>query len=173
MFKKPFKVQSKTPLSRKDKQKLQKLILETFPILANHEDILPLLLPKSSTKTNSNEIYLTKISGTNTLIYSQDKEPLFFDVDGKKKIWPTIFALWKAPFLLEPVPIKEPVFEFLQKGAGTQSICASHILIHLLQILCYPAVPLSQSISTLPKETPDVSQYRNQTRDLSRSAPWK
>jgi predicted ribosome-associated RNA-binding protein Tma20 len=51
------------------------------------------------------------------LLLAEGDIPLFFDVDGRNILYPTIFTLWKFPSLLPHVKIPSPVSSFLLRGA--------------------------------------------------------
>jgi predicted ribosome-associated RNA-binding protein Tma20 len=42
---------------------------------------------------------------------------LFYDLDGRNNIFPTLYFLWKFPTAINCFIIHEPVSEFVMKGA--------------------------------------------------------
>lgn len=114
MFKKTFKAQSTNKLKTSDKKKLRDTVKRVFPALK--EDDLELLLPLKG------DVCVSKISGTHTLIYSLDGEPLFIDTTGRNSLFPTVMALWRMPHMLPTITIYPPVFKYILSGAGANSI---------------------------------------------------
>jgi hypothetical protein len=67
-----------------EKRKLKEKLLIAFPALTSES--LDLLLP------NKEDIHETKVTGSRTVIYSKNEEPLFLDLEGRgdsKNFFPT------------------------------------------------------------------------------------
>jgi len=88
MWKKSFKTQKSNLIKSSDKRKLKEKLLSTFPGLSK-ESLDELI-------SNKEDIYQLKINGSRTTIYTnKDNEPLFFDLDGRERYFPTgTLTLW-------------------------------------------------------------------------------
>ena len=114
MFVKPFRVKSSSQMKGSDKKKLKANLLKRFSNL--QEDVLDQMLPQKEDMT------LTKIytfGGDSVLVYCLGKEPLFFEQDKQKLLFPTVYALWRCPGLLGNFVFTTmaPVVSKLQNGA--------------------------------------------------------
>lgn len=81
MFKKPFKTKS-TIVKTSDRKKLKEAILRAYPALSS--EALDSVLPSKGDSVTS-----AKITGTYTIIYYVDNDPMFFDIDSRNTILPT------------------------------------------------------------------------------------
>lgn len=84
MWKKPFKPGKSNLIKSSEKRKLKEKLLSAFPDLSS--DALDQLLP------NKEDVHETKVSGSRTILYSKNDEPLFFDLEGRgepKNFFPT------------------------------------------------------------------------------------
>ncbi|KAL8225868.1 hypothetical protein R6Q57_018425 [Mikania cordata] len=99
MFKKSLEAKSQQRLSGADRKKLKRTIKERFPNASDTD--LDILIP------NKVEIAVSK-QPNRAVIYSLEGGlPMFFDVDGRgKTIFPTVYALWKVPYLLPAFILK-------------------------------------------------------------------
>ncbi|CAO2834422.1 unnamed protein product [Amaranthus hypochondriacus] len=99
MFKKAVEAKSLQRLSGADKKKLRRCVKDKFP-RASDADIDTLLPPKG-------EITVAKFQNR-VLVYGVEGGfPMFFDTDGRgSDIYPTVYALWKAPELLPAFILK-------------------------------------------------------------------
>ena len=99
MFRKPLPTTGAHKLGGSDEKKLCKQIVAAFPC-ATEEDAME-LVPKKS------ELSLQKLAApSRTQIYVGDGQPVFYDASGKGDLFPTVFALWRAPGILgEPVSV--------------------------------------------------------------------
>eukprot|EP00667_Euglena_gracilis_P003909 EG_transcript_3923 len=104
MFKKPFKAAFQV-LKGKDVKALRKAAQEQFPALQD-EALLQLLLPAKE------DVTLHKVDA-HLLYYSVGGVPLFFDISGRLDLFPTVYAMWKAPQLCPALYVGSPVSGFL------------------------------------------------------------
>ena len=112
MFRKPLPTTGAHKLGGSDEKKLRKQIVAAFPCAS--EDDAMALVPKKA------ELSLQKLAApSRTQIYVGDGQPVFYDTSGKGDLFPTVFALWRAPGMLgEPVSVVgAPVSKFLISGA--------------------------------------------------------
>ena len=112
MFRKPLPTTGAHKLGGSDEKKLRKQIVAAFPCAG--EDDAMALVPKKA------ELSLQKLAApSRTQIYVGDGQPVFYDTSGKGDLFPTVFALWRAPGMLgEPVSVVgAPVSKFLISGA--------------------------------------------------------
>ena len=112
MFRKPLPTTGAHKLGGSDEKKLRKQIVAAFPCAG--EDDAMALVPKKA------ELSLQKLAApSRTQIYVGDGQPVFYDTSGKGDLFPTVFALWRAPGMLgEPVSVLgAPVSKFLISGA--------------------------------------------------------
>ncbi|KNA13329.1 hypothetical protein SOVF_116050 isoform A [Spinacia oleracea] len=111
MFKKAVEAKSLQRLSGADKKKLRRSVKEKFS-RASDTDVDILLPPKG-------EITVAKFQNR-VLVYGVEGGfPMFFDTDGRgSDIYPTVYALWKAPELLPAFWLKGgEVSRFIIGGA--------------------------------------------------------
>ncbi|KAJ7982579.1 eukaryotic translation initiation factor 2D [Quillaja saponaria] len=111
MFKKAVEAKSHQRLSGADRKKLKRTIKDRFP-RASDSDI-DALLPLKTEMTVSkyqNRVHVYGVEGG---------FPMFFDIDGRgSEIYPTVYALWKAPELLPAFMLKGgEVSRFIIGGA--------------------------------------------------------
>ena len=99
MFRKPLPTTGAHKLGGSDEKKLRKQIVAAFPCAS--EDDAMALVPKKA------ELSLQKLAApSRTQIYVGDGQPVFYDTSGKGDLFPTVFALWRAPGMLgEPVSV--------------------------------------------------------------------
>ncbi|XP_002742065.2 eukaryotic translation initiation factor 2D-like [Saccoglossus kowalevskii] len=110
MFHKPFRVRSNTTIKGSDRRKLRSEVRNQFPRLA--EDDLNVVVP------NKDEMTVMKIyshAGDNVIVYCLHKNPIFFEVE--KKLFPTVYTVWKYPTLVPVFTTWENVFRNLSGGA--------------------------------------------------------
>ena len=92
MFAKPFRVKSSSQMKGSDKKKLKAELKKKFPGL--NDDDLSNLLP------NKDEVVISKIythAGDSLLVYYHQKAPIFFELEKDKLVFPTVYALWRFP----------------------------------------------------------------------------
>ena len=108
MFKKGFKTSTNNKLSGKAQNALkQALLLQYDP---------PVLTKLFS---DNKHIHTTKISGTKTIFYLVDNDPVFVQPDVALNFYfPTIFALYRYPSLLPPIIMKQGVEKYILNGAN-------------------------------------------------------
>ena len=97
MFIKPFRVKSHTQMKGSDKKKFKSQVKTQFSTPDCDASIIDSLLPTKEEAT------ITKIythNGDSVLVYSVGKDPLFFEIDKQKVLYPTVYTLWKYPELL-------------------------------------------------------------------------
>ncbi|XP_029011212.1 eukaryotic translation initiation factor 2D isoform X2 [Betta splendens] len=110
MFAKPFRVKSNTVIKGSDRRKLKGDISAAFPSLSAEE--LSELVP------NKEELNIVKIyahKGDAVTLYALHKTPLFFEVE--KRLYPTVYVLWRYPALLPAFTTWKPVLQKLIGGA--------------------------------------------------------
>ena len=108
MFKKPGDLQerSKTLLKNKDVRSLKETITKNMSNIDTTELI----------GNGKGSVTLTKLADR-TLLYSVNDVVLFFDVNARNQIYPTIFTLSKYPSALRQIIIHSPVSSFILRGA--------------------------------------------------------
>ncbi|KAK8399414.1 hypothetical protein O3P69_003484 [Scylla paramamosain] len=112
MFVKPFRIKSQTQLKGSDRKKLRVELGEAFPSLT--ADDLTILVP------NKEDVVLIRMycyKGESVLVYQVQKEPLFFVLEKEKKMYPTVYLLWRHPDLLHTFTTHPPVIGVLAGGA--------------------------------------------------------
>ena len=80
-----------------DKKKFKSQVKTQFSTPDCDSSIIDSLLPAKEEAT------ITKIythNGDSVLVYSVGKDPLFFEIDKQKVLYPTVYTLWKYPELL-------------------------------------------------------------------------
>lgn len=110
MFVKPFRIKSQTQLKGSDRKKLRVELSEAFPSLT--PDDLAALVP------NKEDVVVIRMycyKGESVLVYQVQKEPLFFVLE--KKMYPTVYLLWRHPNLLHTFTTHPPVISVLAGGA--------------------------------------------------------
>uniref|UniRef100_H3DKM1 Eukaryotic translation initiation factor 2D n=1 Tax=Tetraodon nigroviridis TaxID=99883 RepID=H3DKM1_TETNG len=110
MFVRPFRVKSNTGIKGSDRRKLKADIAAAFPSLGAED--LSELVP------NKEEINVVKIyahKGEAVTVYVLHKNPLFFELE--KRLYPTVYALWRYPALLPVFRTWPPVIQKLIGGA--------------------------------------------------------
>uniref|UniRef100_A0A8C7Z8U6 Eukaryotic translation initiation factor 2D n=1 Tax=Oryzias sinensis TaxID=183150 RepID=A0A8C7Z8U6_9TELE len=110
MFSKPFRVKSNIVIKGSDRRKLKADLLSAFPSLSP-EDISELLPNKE--ELNVVKIYAHK--GEAVTLYVLQKNPLLFELD--KRLYPTVYLLWRYPALLPVFQTWPPVLQKLIGGA--------------------------------------------------------
>ena len=78
-----------------DKKKFKANVKKTF---VQDDEVLDQLLPVKEEMTQC-KIYT--FSGESVLVYFVGKDPLFFELDKQKTLFPTVYMLWKCPQLME------------------------------------------------------------------------
>ena len=97
MFIKPFRVKSNSQMKGSDKKKFKARIVAQFMLPECDRNTLDCLVPAKE------DASLTKIytySGESVIVYLVGKDPIFFEIDKQKILFPTVYALWKCPNLL-------------------------------------------------------------------------
>lgn len=110
MFAKPFRVKSNTVIKGSDRRKLKADISAAFPVLTADE--LSELVPNKE-ELNVVKIYAHK--GDAVTLYVLNKNPIFFEVE--KRLFPTVYVLWRCPALLPGFTTWPPVLQKLSGGA--------------------------------------------------------
>uniref|UniRef100_A0A3P8SVB3 Eukaryotic translation initiation factor 2D n=1 Tax=Amphiprion percula TaxID=161767 RepID=A0A3P8SVB3_AMPPE len=110
MFAKAFRVKSNTVIKGSDRRKLKADISAAFPSLSADE--LSELIPNKE-ELNVVKIYAHK--GEAVTVYVLHKNPLFFELE--KRLYPTVYVLWRYPNLLPTFRTWPPVLEKLIGGA--------------------------------------------------------
>lgn len=110
MFARAFRVKSNTAIKGSDRRKLKADIAAAFPSLSADE--LTELVPNKE-ELNVVKIYAHK--GDAVTLYVLHKNPLFFELE--KRIYPTVYALWRFPALLPAFRTWPPVLQKLIGGA--------------------------------------------------------
>uniref|UniRef100_A0A8C5N9W2 Eukaryotic translation initiation factor 2D n=1 Tax=Gouania willdenowi TaxID=441366 RepID=A0A8C5N9W2_GOUWI len=110
MFAKAFRVKSNTAIKGSDRRKLKSDLLAAFPSLS--ADDLSELVPNKE-ELNVVKIYAHK--GEAVTLYVVHKNPLFFEVE--KRLYPTVYVLWRCPALLPTFTTWPPVLQKLIGGA--------------------------------------------------------
>nr|XP_046253557.1 eukaryotic translation initiation factor 2D isoform X2 [Scatophagus argus] len=110
MFARPFRVKSNTAIKGSDRKKLKADISTIFPSLSADE--LSELVPNKE-ELNVVKIYAHK--GDAVTLYVLNKNPLFFELE--KRLYPTVYVLWRYPGLLPTFRTWPPVLQKLIGGA--------------------------------------------------------
>ncbi|XP_054465568.1 eukaryotic translation initiation factor 2D [Anoplopoma fimbria] len=110
MFARPFRVKSNTAIKGSDRRKLKAEISAAFPSLSAVQ--LSELIPNKE-ELNVVKIYVHK--GDSVTLYVLHKNPLFFEVE--KRLYPTVYVLWRYPALLPTFRTWPPVLQKLIGGA--------------------------------------------------------
>jgi hypothetical protein len=78
MWKKPWKAHKQNLIKTSDKRRFKEKIAELFPKISKEH--LDLIIPPKG------QITTIKVGGdSRTVIYCLDKDPIFFDIDGREK----------------------------------------------------------------------------------------
>uniref|UniRef100_A0AAQ4NUA0 Eukaryotic translation initiation factor 2D n=1 Tax=Gasterosteus aculeatus aculeatus TaxID=481459 RepID=A0AAQ4NUA0_GASAC len=110
MFARQFRVKSNTAIKGSDRRKLKADVSAAFPSLTADE--LCELIPNKE-ELNVVKIYAHK--GDAVTLYVLHKNPLFFELE--KRLYPTVYVLWRHPALLPTFRTWPPVLEKLIGGA--------------------------------------------------------
>lgn len=110
MFAKPFRVKSNTVIKGSDRRKLKTDIAAAFPVLSADE--LSELVPNKE-ELNVVKIYAHK--GDAVTLYVLNKNPFFFELE--KRLYPTVYVLWRFPALCPVFTTWPPVLQKLSGGA--------------------------------------------------------
>ncbi|XP_044067813.1 eukaryotic translation initiation factor 2D [Siniperca chuatsi] len=110
MFARPFRVKSNTVIKGSDRRKLKADISAAFPSLSADE--LSELVPNKE-ELNVVKIYAHK--GDAVTLFVLRKNPLFFELE--KRLYPTVYVLWRYPTLLPTFRTWPPVLQKLIGGA--------------------------------------------------------
>ncbi|XP_076463313.1 eukaryotic translation initiation factor 2D-like [Babylonia areolata] len=110
MFLKPFRVKTQTTMKGSDRKKLRADIEQQYPGLSSGAvaDLIP-------NKGDLTQVKLESHSEEHFLVYCFQKNPVFFE--SFKKLYPTVYTLWKFPDMLPVFTTYPPVFQKLLKGA--------------------------------------------------------
>uniref|UniRef100_A0AAQ5YW81 Eukaryotic translation initiation factor 2D n=1 Tax=Amphiprion ocellaris TaxID=80972 RepID=A0AAQ5YW81_AMPOC len=106
MFAKAFRVKSNTVIKGSDRRKLKADVSAAFPSLSADE--LSELIPNKE-ELNVVKIYAHK--GEAVTVYVLHKKPLFFELE--KRLYPTVYVLWRYPNLLPTFRTWPPVFKLI------------------------------------------------------------
>ncbi|XP_070695825.1 eukaryotic translation initiation factor 2D isoform X2 [Pempheris klunzingeri] len=110
MFARQFRVRSNTAIKGSDRRKLKADISTAFPSLSADE--LSELVPNKE-ELNVVKIYTHK--GDAVTLFVLHKNPLFFELE--KRLYPTVYVLWRYPALLPTFRTWPPVLQKLIGGA--------------------------------------------------------
>lgn len=95
MFIKSFKLRGNIQLKGSDKKRLKSRVLSSFPNLKDAE-----LSAVLSNKSTICSVKAVTHNEENIVIYTIDKQPLFFEIVPSERLIPTVYALWKFPDLV-------------------------------------------------------------------------
>jgi translation initiation factor 2D len=95
MFIKPFKIKNNIQLKGSDVKKLKSRISAQFSDLS--DDNLNILIPN---KSSYSLVKLETSDESIVNVYARDKKPMFFEVSGQTKLYPTLYSLWIIPDLV-------------------------------------------------------------------------
>ncbi|KAK6179271.1 hypothetical protein SNE40_011673 [Patella caerulea] len=109
MFLKPFRVKKQNTLKGSDRKKMKGEIGKLYNI---PEDSLNELFP---TKGDMSMAKIELHSGDIAFLYTCQKNPVFFEIN--KKMFPTVYSLWKCPDMLPVFTTWPQVFTKLVVGA--------------------------------------------------------
>lgn len=112
MFIKPFKPRNNIQLKGSDKKRLKSRILTSFPNLK--DDQLSNVLSNKSTVCSVKAVTHNE---ENIIIYTIDKQPIFFEILPKERLIPTVYALWKFPDIIPSFCTHPDVLPKLSNGA--------------------------------------------------------
>jgi len=105
MFAKSYRVKSQTQMKGSDKKKFRANVKKAFfsdDVTSDAEALLDSFLPPKEDMSVS-KIYT--FAGDSVLVYyagnSAVKDPLFFELDKQKTLFPTVYMLWKCPQLMD------------------------------------------------------------------------
>ena len=90
MFAKPYRVKSQSQMKGSDKKKFRQQVKKTF-FGDQEEALLDAFLPQKE------EMTVTKIytfGGESVLVYTVSRDPLFFELDKAKTLYPTVYMMW-------------------------------------------------------------------------------
>ncbi|KAB7493865.1 Eukaryotic translation initiation factor 2D [Armadillidium nasatum] len=93
-------------------KKLNAEIIQNFPALSDDE-VLSFLPSKADVNLIKAYCYKGEIAN----IYQIQKEPLFFKIDKSPELYPTVYLLYKFPYLLRTFTTSTPVVSKLMQGA--------------------------------------------------------
>ncbi|KAM3871844.1 eukaryotic translation initiation factor 2D [Diretmus argenteus] len=110
MFAKAFRVKSNTVIKGSDRRKLKADVATAFPSLSAEE--LSELIPNKE-ELNVVKIYAHK--GDAITLYVLHKNPMFFELE--KRLYPTVYMLWRYPDVLPAFTTWPPVLQKLIGGA--------------------------------------------------------
>lgn len=95
MFIKPFKIKNNLQLKGSEVKKLKSRVSAQYSSV--NDDDLNLLFPNKS----SFSMMKMEISDESLVnVYAKDKRPMFFEISGQTKLYPTLYALWSVPDLV-------------------------------------------------------------------------
>jgi hypothetical protein len=111
MFRKGYKVVTQSALGGKDQKRVASAISSAHPALSRSalDDVFPSKEVLQSVRENTGsgararafilaqEVSISKLAGSHTTIYSASGVPLFFDLDGRGILLPTVYASLIAP----------------------------------------------------------------------------
>ncbi|ERL87099.1 eukaryotic translation initiation factor 2D [Dendroctonus ponderosae] len=111
MFKKPVRIKSNNQVKGSERKAIKDLFCKNFSNVTE-EQINALFNNK---KEALNCIKLTTHSNEIVQVYTIQKQPLFFSVQGK--MLPTVFLLWRLPNLVASFTTHPQVMSFISSGA--------------------------------------------------------
>jgi len=109
MFKKDFNIQGQNLLSKKDLKNLKAQVLDQYPAI--EEKVLEEVL------LTSEQVKVEKLDNRSLIYHVGDEPPIFFDAEGRGEIYPTLYTLWKLPYIMPELTIHPPVSKFVLNGA--------------------------------------------------------
>jgi translation initiation factor 2D len=111
MWKKPWKPQKQNLIKTSDKRRLKEKIAEQYPKISKEQ--LDLIIPQKG------QITTIKVGGeSRTVVYCLEKDPIFFDIDGREKQFiPTVYTLWRLDTFLPTFVTPTAVFRYISSGA--------------------------------------------------------
>lgn len=99
---------SRSALKNKEIRTLRSELLSQFSAL-NEQALNDLLPPKA-------DVIGIKLANR-TILYSVAGSVLFFDLEGRNRLFPSVYALWKCPTMLRTFICHAPVSRFVLRGA--------------------------------------------------------
>eukprot|EP00794_Sanderia_malayensis_P008173 gene8173-9049_t len=112
MFKKPVRIKSSNRLKGSERKRLKQNILNQFPRIS--EDELLTAMP------NKEDVFIKKVetqSGEFLTCYCTGRNPLFFEIDKEKILYPSVYMLWQVLDMLPFMVTWPHVFEKIRRGA--------------------------------------------------------
>jgi translation initiation factor 2D len=70
-----------------------------------------------SSKSTLSLAKITTSNGHSVNLYSCDKDPILFEIQDDKNLFPTVYFVWISPSTVPVLLIPPNVMEFIEKGA--------------------------------------------------------